>query len=406
MHLLKLREPLPCHLAPELSQRIFFVSDDIRAFELCVDQGLITGVRVETADRDLDSAVLAGELTVKLNAVVEDEVRGLRRWTPRVAWASPDAVEDLVEVESQPLLERLCSEGRAYAPGPGTVALGSDLLRLLDHVDARLREFTLGLPRSVEFRYPTLIPLDALERTGYFSFFPHLVMFVSRLHNDYETYRVFRERLAGSGTSVGDASGGLTRADGYCLPPTMCYHVYDHLQGTALDCSESVQVHTAVGKCFRYESRYEADLERLWDFTIREVVFLGTEDNVATALQQFTAGAREVFASLGIPVLCQVANDPFFGALASEKVLGQRVLSLKHEVVARVSGGRTSAIASFNRHGRHFGTAFGITQELTGEPVSTACAGFGLERVVHAFLSRHGTDSAGWPDEVRRAVVA
>src|SRR5205823_4891472 len=109
-----------------------------------------------------------------------------------------------------------------------------------------------------------------LKRGGYMRSFPHLLMFVARLHCNFDVY------AAASRMSSDAKTDDLLRQcedTELCLPPTMCYHTYAQLASTSVP-AEGMVV-TAKGKSFRFESKYEHHAERLWDFTIREVVFIG-----------------------------------------------------------------------------------------------------------------------------------
>jgi seryl-tRNA synthetase len=66
-----------------------------------------------------------------------------------------------------------------------------------------------------------------------------------------------------------------------------------------------------------------------------------------------------------------------------------------------ISAAAPTAVCSFNYHQQHFSSAFDI-RTADGSPASTACLGFGLERVVMALFKTHGFDPASWPPEVRR----
>lgn len=126
-------------------------------------------------------------------------------------------------------------------------------------------------------RYPTLIGTQTLHRCGYFSSFPQFVMFVTRLHTDSNEYRKFAEYAAGR-ESIGDGLAEHFGNADYCLPPTMCYHTFHEMEGTRLEGAGTVV--SSRGKSFRHESRYHRTLERLWDFSIREIVFLGDREFV------------------------------------------------------------------------------------------------------------------------------
>jgi len=50
------------------------------------------------------------------------------------------------------------------------------------------------------------------------------------------------------------------------------------------------------------------------------------------------------------------------------------------------------AVGSFNHHRQFFSRRFHFS--CRSEPAASACIGFGLERLVYAFLSQRGTDRA------------
>ena len=66
--------------------------------------------------------------------------------------------------------------------------------------------------------------------------------------------------------------------------PLVCYHVYHRNQGITLPSEGSV--YRVRGKCFRYEASNLRDMTRLWDFTMREVIFVGTEDFVGRLVRR------------------------------------------------------------------------------------------------------------------------
>jgi seryl-tRNA synthetase len=293
-------------------------------------------------------------------------------------------------------LPALLDAGTAYFAGEGQVGLGEPILSLMDDLDARLRAVamdTVGTAKAVEYRYPTLLPTSALERFGYFGSFPQYVMFVTRLHSDADVYDAFLSAYADRGR-LGPELFAYCRSNEYCLPPTMCYHTYHHYRDRRLPCDTMV---TATGKAFRFESRYRSGLERLWDFTIRELVFLGGAEFVADRRDRVMRAAIGLVEELGLTGRCELAHDHFFGTgTVAEKILSQRMMHLKYELILDTAEGRSVAVGSFNLHGQFFGESFGIDGP-DGSPVASACVGFGLERLAAAFLCQHGTDPAAWP---------
>jgi len=163
---------------------------------------------------------------------------------------------------------------------------------------------------------------------------------------------------------------------------------------------------SALGKAFRYEAGYSMTLERLWDFTIREMVFLGPRDEVLAAREQTMTAMLQFLDDLGVAGWCEVGNDPFFGGdNSSDRIWSQRMMELKYELRMPVASDRSIAVGSFNFHNDLFGTAFEIMQE-DGSPVQSGCIGFGLERLVYAFVCQFGADEQGWPESVREAAKA
>ncbi|MEV6797561.1 hypothetical protein AB0M91_04340 [Micromonospora rifamycinica] len=388
-----LSRPLPVRLEAELGKRIHFISPDVRDFAFVRgDEG------VEALELTLvpDPADTVADLTDKINRVVEREVRVQRAWRPKVLWTSarrgerwPDPLPEMVRA------------GLVHAPGPGTMTFGDLMIRLVDHLDRQVRAIALGMPDSTEYRYPTLLPLEVLERQRYFESFPHFVMFVSRLHNDADNYETFLRRYREAGRRITPEIFSLCRDDRYCLPPTMCYHTFNQLAGTSVE----RRVVTSRGKSFRFESRYESGLDRLWDFTIRETVFLGPEEYVVESRRRFLEAAFALVDQLGLAARCEVANDHFFGDASKDSVLSQRLMELKYELVADVADGRSIAVGSFNLHGSHFGEVFDIAQAGAGGPGHTGCVGFGLERLAYAFVTQHGFEPRKWPEAVRVGVA-
>jgi seryl-tRNA synthetase len=88
----------------------------------------------------------------------------------------------------------------------------------------------------------------------------------------------------------------------------------------------------------------------------------------------------------------------------ADQISSQRLLELKYEVRLEVAPARTIAVGSFNFHDRHFGSSFGIRGDA-GEPVYSSCIGFGLERLVFAFLCQYGISPDDWPVAVREALA-
>ncbi|GAA2990765.1 hypothetical protein [Kitasatospora sp. NPDC006786] len=386
-----LRSPIPGALAAEIERRLFFVSPEITGFVVPVEGDEVRSVTLRSGQPLPHDA-----LTEKVNSMVDNDVR--RQWvTPaKAVWTSPHQ-----RTPHQDVFELLSGTGAVTEVGEGQVAVGEPLLSLFSYFDRAVCDLLAEDHEVREYRYPTLIRTKALETAGYFKAFPQHLMFVTRLRNDLDVYRAFQERQAVTGidSAVLDSCGNVD----YCLPPTMCYHTFNQYSDRTLEAGR-LHVVTSRGKSFRFEAAYATSLERLWDFTIREMVFMGSREDVLDSRERFMRKVFVFVEELGLSGFCEVGNDPFFcGADTSERIWSQRLMELKYELRLHVAPGRTIAVGSFNFHDDLFGKAFGIDHGANG-PARSGCVGFGLERLVYAFLCQYGLDTAAWPAQVRTAV--
>lgn len=210
--------------------------------------------------------------------------------------------------------------------------------------------------------------------------------------------RIPREVL----TRAGCPAGRLAFAESL-LPPAVCYHIYRQRQGTGLEASPTIV--TAVGRCLRDEESLDLAGGRLRDFTMRELVALGSRDEVEAFRQRLIDRVADLVADLDLDGVLVLADDPFFLAGAGREERGRRlmqqVLPLKYELrLTCDERGGTFAVASFNHHLDFFGRRFEIGS-ASGAIAHSGCVAFGLERWTLAFLARHGIDPNAWPTRAR-----
>jgi hypothetical protein len=80
----------------------------------------------------------------------------------------------------------------------------------------------------------------------------------------------------------------------------------------------------------------------------------------------------------------------------AEKRWAQRAGERKLELRLPLGEGETLAAASINAHLDFFGQAFAV-RRLGGQPITSGCTAFGLERLALGFLAQHGLDERRWP---------
>jgi seryl-tRNA synthetase len=303
---------------------------------------------------------------------------------------------------SRPIIRGTTAPGEGvFMAGRGQVMLEGMPLQLFRYFERALGELEKHWTTQ-ELLTPTLIPADVLAKCDYFRSFPNTVTFACHLEPDASVINSFRTRHE-KRTSVDREALADMGTPEACLSPAVCYHVYHRNQGVTLP-AEGI-AYTVRGKCFRYESSNMRELTRLWDFTMREIVFLGTSEYVLEERERCVQIIGEFLDDLGLAAEIRTASDPFYIAPdASSKTYFQLTAETKYELSALLPNKERLAIGSLNYHTDFFGRAFDINVEGAG-PAHSSCIGFGLERFVCAFLAQHGNDPSNWPDAVRSALV-
>lgn len=259
----------------------------------------------------------------------------------------------------------LRNRGWLAEPVAGAPELAGPALELFRCFDATFSRWGRELG-SDDRAAPATIAMDTLNRAGFAADFPQLIV---RPHS--------REAFT----------------------PAACYHRYQELADATL---ESVIIAGVHARC----TRAEADprpLERQTEFTMREIVVLGSHDDVERVRRRLLRRMDRFVTALALDGAVEAATDPFFTAAAKARELAQRAGDLKHELRLTLEDSRRVAVASFNRHGDHFGRRFAIVLR-DGSPARSGCVAFGIERWVLAFLTQHGLDEDAWPRAMRDAI--
>ena len=193
--------------------------------------------------------------------------------------------------------------------------------------------------------------------------------------------------------------------DGMCLNPAACFPAYPTLQGKRFD--EAGFSLSWLGRVYRYESRNASGLDRLYEFNVREIVFVGTEEFVAERRKRALPLVEDLARALDLDMVIESATDPFFATVSASKKFFQAAQEVKNEILIPVLDGegreKKMACGSINLHGRFFGERFDITAG-DGELAHTGCIGLGIERWVLAAFTQHGFDPERWPEGVRDVV--
>ena len=310
-------------------------------------------------------------------------------------------------------VDALRVRGDLAITGAGQVALSGLALQVLNAVDRTVLRWAQAVG-AAEHRYPSIIDLAVLERAGQVESFPQHLTLAAGAVIPSEALMSFRAEAEGRsrgilGVTV-EESGSLHRQQGFldslrslgmttALAPAVCYHAYPEWEGKTL--GPDPELLTARGRCYRYEGGNHVPLERLWDFTMREIIVLGARDQVETVRQTLVRRVWDLATALELDAAIEVATDPFFTSGDEGRRLMQQAGALKHELRLAVdASGRSIAAASFNHHHDFFGTRFGIGL-ADASAAHSGCVAFGLERWVLAIFAQHGVVEDAWPGALR-----
>lgn len=381
--------PIPDYLVGEVQSKLAYVDEDI-----CGAQVTPAGDSITLHLRRGADAARLSELEEKAQRVVLSMVKGAIK--PKVQ-VLEDHLDRPVPYQLDPHPE-LLARREISEEAEGIFTLGPLLSHLIDFFEARFCELAVSLGAE-PYRFPTLIPARYLERVNYFQAFPHSLTFVTHLRSDLDAIDHFAQHAACEQNHALNASLDQFAAIKTLLSPAVCYHLYFSLADQPLLGGRVVA--TAVGNCFRYESINLSSLERLWNFTMREVIFVGEKEFVLESRELARQRISRVFEALGLAYRVESANDPFFIGEFRKQAAFQSAFQLKFEVRARLPfKNSTLAVGSYNYHQDFFGRRLNITLP-DGSPAHTGCVAFGLERMAYAFLAQYGLEPQEWPAYIR-----
>ena len=272
----------------------------------------------------------------------------------------------------------------AYARGP----VFEDVLNRFDRMILSIAQ----ADGAEEMQFPPIIARTLIEKLGYLDNFPQLC---GSVHSFFGNDAKARE-LSGMVARGEDWESLLDPTD-VMLIPAVCYPVYPLFTGLLPNQGRLV---TTINWVFRHEPSDEPT--RLQAFRVREIIRAGTNEQVVQWRDQWCERSLKMFVEdFLLPARSDVANDPFFGRVGRMMAANQLDQKLKFEILCPVvSLENPTAVCSFNWHQDKFTSTFGI-KKADGELASTACLGFGLERVVLAIFKTHGLDPKQWPQQVR-----
>lgn len=236
--------------------------------------------------------------------------------------------------------------------------LDKDFVSFLDGYDVK------------HYSIPAMIDGDVLKKCNYFESFPHHLSLISTVRDDKLANVSLKKQVASDDVQIHDKF----------LTPAACLHFYPMLEKMQ---PKKELIITTKARVYRYEGNRFNEIGRLWDYTVREMVFVGTTDYVREMLDKMMNKVLAYAKSITPKAKLVPSCDIFFGCKRNEiKKKLQLANEKKYELIIPIDG-EDVAVASFNFHGNHFSMPFHFDKQ--GSMVS-GCVGFGLERWLLAKL--------------------
>lgn len=369
--------------------RIPFTEDfNIKEYEKQISfiSSAITGYKIEnrTLLVNFDDSCEAGELEQRIR-------RSMQGFLGKEDTGNPEVLAENKRRQNYTSRERILNGTYIKSYGDGRIAFKDKAVWLFEYFDSIFRQFALELGAQEE-RYPVLLPVKAYADTGYLRNSPQYSMFCCDAMEDMEVMQHL-------GTVETRTGKDLINPANYALSPSACFSVYESYRGQTLPENRTI---TLCQNVFRNEGRFNwKDFGRLRDYHVREIVFIGSREYVTTLRKRIMDKTIEYMKQSGLTGTLESSADHFIIPQMQKFKMIQMQKKLKYEW--RLSVGETEklAVASFNLHGFNFTRSFRIS--VNGTETVTGCVGFGLERMVLAFLSQYGLESSRWPEEVRRS---
>lgn len=221
-----------------------------------------------------------------------------------------------------------------------------------------------------QYHVPALISGDCLKRCGYLDSFPHQLTIPTHV----ETSKIKSVIEKGS-VSIDDI-----KLEDFYLTPSACLHFYPMLEDQKIE----NKVLTTLTPVYRYEDKGYNSKTRLWEFTVREVLFVGSKEFVDKMMREMMEKVLDFAQRISKDASIKIANDSFYPNKKNKiKGMVQVKNNLKKELVININK-EDVAVASFNYHNSHFSKAYHF--DNNGSTVS-GCVGFGMERWVAACIN-------------------
>lgn len=379
--------PIPWKLRPnsieQLLNSLSFVDSAIQSFSIANET---SEVHLIVDDKAETSVVVE-----KVKAMI-DRHRPLRDTDlTKVAFEHNTAIEGCSNA-----FDQLVARGDLFDHGDGVFTLRGQFLQVFRLVEQKVLAFaqTQG---AEDVELPVTTALGPLNQSGFFKRTPQFARFMSSLPSDVDRIFEVANQLESTDRVPSDCKLEPPR---HICRSAICLSSYPQFAGRVLSPQEFT-TWTVFGRAFRNEGSNLSTLERLSEFSMRELIYFGDRDFVAMRLEECSAFFKRIMIEGGLCGKIQTANDPFFAESIRALQFYQFAEQSKWEIrLLNPDSGNDVSVGSINNHGSHFTKSFDI-RLLDGSFATTGCVGFGYERLVYLAMCQHGINLVDWPDAVR-----
>jgi hypothetical protein len=342
---------------------------------------------------------LAADKVITIRHADESAGAALHAMLRRFLFVAKNINKDLVFQHSPAMAyaedpqTELQRRGDVMALQPGLFSFQGDFLRVLQAVDRCVLDIA-GSVSAVEQDHPAVWPVRLFKLIDYFHEFPQQMILCAPVKDDYGTRSLF-SGLYRKDADFDSVPMNEHMADArYGLQPAVCDCCYYTLEGSR---SHVDRFYTTSNKVFRNERSASDQLDRLTSFTVRDIMFVGSEPFVLEARQLLIERLSSFIEQLHLHARIETANDPFFANDSAMKSVFQTAHRLKYELLAPVPHlNKDIAVGSINLHTDFFGKAFDIRM-ADGSTAHSGCIGVGMERMSYALFCQHGPELSAWP---------
>jgi len=274
----------------------------------------------------------------------------------------------------------------------GEIALQGKAVLLFDFFDSVFETIATNLGAHKQ-RYPVLLSIHTIKKTGYFRRTPQYSIFCSNPVEEFEKLsKMSKDEFCDEEIDL------ILEKPRYSLSPSACFHTYERYKNQTLDECMTVTFNQSV---FRNEGRLNwSEFGRLRDYHVREIVFFGDQKFVENSREEYLKEVEKIIENLNLNADILIASDAFILPKMEKFKLIQLKEKSKYELRLYYDDEQSLAAASFNLHGTAFTKPFNIKIKNVESPV-TGCIGFGIERWVLGFLAQYGVEEEKWPKDVR-----